>query len=245
MTHDTTPHTTDAFEELYQGETALGGFVLDTVPWDVGEPQPAVVALESTGLIAGDVLDAGCGPGDNALYLAARGHRVTGCDSAPSAVRRGREAAHRRDLAVEFTVADATRLDGWLPHRFDTVLDSALFHCLPPHRREAYAAALHRVCRAGARLHLLCVSEHAPAGIPVPYRITRDDIHGAFGGWWDIRDARPDTFTTAFTRADLRRVLERQSHALVEVPGIAYDGDGRALLPIWRVEAERLPGPRP
>lgn len=245
MTPDAASDTTDAFEELYQGQAALGGFLLDTAPWDIGGPQPAVVALDAAGLVSGDVLDAGCGPGDNALYLAARGHRVTGFDSAPSAVGRGREAARRRALEVEFAVADATRLDGWPTHRFDTVLDSALFHCLPPHRREDYAAALHRVCRPGARLHLLCVSELAPPDIPVPYRITRDEIRRAFSGQWDIREVRPDSFTTAFTHADLRRVLERQGRATVETPAIAYDGDGRVLLPIWRVRAERLPRPRP
>ena len=83
MTHDA---VTDGFEELYRGETTLGGFLLDTVPWDIGEPQPAVVALEEGRLVVDDVLDVGCGPGDNALYLAERGHRVTACDAAPSAV---------------------------------------------------------------------------------------------------------------------------------------------------------------
>jgi hypothetical protein len=42
-------------------------------PWDVGEPQPAVVRVASEGGFAGAVLDAGCGTGDNALLVASLG----------------------------------------------------------------------------------------------------------------------------------------------------------------------------
>jgi SAM-dependent methyltransferase len=240
MTHDA---VTDGFEELYRGETTLGGFLLDTVPWDIGEPQPAVVALEEGRLVVDDVLDVGCGPGDNALYLAERGHRVTACDAAPSAVGRARDKARLLGLDVEFAVADATRLDGWAPHRFRTVLDSALFHCLPQRQHEQYAATLHRVCQAGARLHLLCVSDRVPAGIPVPSPVARDDIDRALGAWWHIRDVQPDTFTTEFTRQGLQHLLERQGRSRADLRSLTLDGEGRVLLPTWRVEAERLPGP--
>jgi hypothetical protein len=39
-------------------------------PWDIGQPQPAVVRLASEGGFAGAVLDAGCGTGENALHIA-------------------------------------------------------------------------------------------------------------------------------------------------------------------------------
>src|SRR6266508_528471 len=39
-------------------------------PWDVGQPQPAIVRLASEGGFAGAVLDAGCGTGENALHVA-------------------------------------------------------------------------------------------------------------------------------------------------------------------------------
>ena len=47
-------------------------------PWDIGRPQPEVVSLAEAGLITGSVLDIGCGTGENALYLAGRGHAVFG-----------------------------------------------------------------------------------------------------------------------------------------------------------------------
>ena len=39
-------------------------------PWDIGRAQPAIVRLAEEGLFAGDVIDVGCGTGENALYLA-------------------------------------------------------------------------------------------------------------------------------------------------------------------------------
>ena len=37
--------------------------------WDIGTPQPAIVALADAGLIRSPVLDVGCGTGENALLL--------------------------------------------------------------------------------------------------------------------------------------------------------------------------------
>ena len=40
-------------------------------PWDIGAAQPELVRLAAEGAIVGDVVDLGCGTGDNALHLAA------------------------------------------------------------------------------------------------------------------------------------------------------------------------------
>jgi hypothetical protein len=36
-------------------------------PWDIGQPQPAIVRVASEGGFAGAVLDAGCGTGENGV----------------------------------------------------------------------------------------------------------------------------------------------------------------------------------
>ena len=51
-------------------------------PWDIGQPQPAVVRLASAGGFTGAVLDAGCGTGENALHVASLGWPVLGVDVA-------------------------------------------------------------------------------------------------------------------------------------------------------------------
>jgi predicted RNA methylase len=39
-------------------------------PWDIGAPQPEIVRLGEEGRIVGQVLDVGCGTGENALHVA-------------------------------------------------------------------------------------------------------------------------------------------------------------------------------
>jgi hypothetical protein len=42
-------------------------------PWDIAQPQPAIVRLAAESGFAGAVLDAGCGTGENALHVASLG----------------------------------------------------------------------------------------------------------------------------------------------------------------------------
>ena len=58
----------------------------EPAPWDIGQPQSAVVRLASQGGFAGAVLDAGCGTGENALHLAAVGLLFLGVDVAETAL---------------------------------------------------------------------------------------------------------------------------------------------------------------
>jgi hypothetical protein len=68
---------------------------------------------------------------------------------------------------VNFEVADATELTG-LGRLFDTVVDSALYHCLDSDERHAYAAALHRVTTPRARWFIYCFSEDNVNGVTAP-----------------------------------------------------------------------------
>src|SRR5207247_2472059 len=75
-----------------------------TPPWDIGAPQPAFVALAEGGAIRGAVLDAGCGPGANALLCAARGPEGGGPRRVTEAEIRAAFSAERgfriRDIAA-------------------------------------------------------------------------------------------------------------------------------------------------
>jgi SAM-dependent methyltransferase len=156
------------FDKLYRGEPTFEGAAPPTgIPWDVHQAQPRLMELEALGGFSGEVLDIGCGLGDNAISLASRGHSVTGLDGSPAAIEEARRRAAAAGVTVNFDVADATALSGY-EGRFDTVVDSALYHCLDDEGQQAYIAALYRVTRPGARLHLSCFSDSNVNGVIAP-----------------------------------------------------------------------------
>lgn len=80
-----------------------------------------LVAAEVAALAPGRALDLACGEGRNAVWLAERGWRVTGIDFSVVALEKARGLADRRDVAVDWLVADV--LDHELDARaFDLVL---------------------------------------------------------------------------------------------------------------------------
>ena len=77
-----------------------------------------------------DVLDAGCGEGKNALFLAARGGFVRACDVSEFAIANARELATTRAVeGVRFEVKDVRELQ-LQANRFDVVIAYGLLHCL-------------------------------------------------------------------------------------------------------------------
>jgi len=167
---------------------------LGVPPWDIGRPQGEVIRLEQEGAITGSVLDCGCGTGENALYLATRGHEVWGIDAAPRAIRKAKKKAKERGANAAFLTLDAFKL-ATLERTFDTLIDCGLFHVFSDADRERYVAALSTVTRAGTTLFLLCFSNLQPGNYG-PRRITMEEIRHAFREAWRVSDIRPATFDT-------------------------------------------------
>ncbi|MFD5798213.1 class I SAM-dependent methyltransferase [Streptomyces diastatochromogenes] len=194
---------THVFDAVYRGESPFG----KRPPWDIGAPQPAFVALEEAGLISGAVLDAGCGTGEDVLHLASKGYEVTGLDLSSEAVSLARHKAEERGLDATFAVADALELVGY-DGRFDTVIDCGLAHTFDADRLRSYAAALHRVCRPGALVHVLEVSdvgaakmqarlaeviEGIPASEPPGPKRSADDLRRGFADGWTVESVADAT----------------------------------------------------
>jgi SAM-dependent methyltransferase len=166
-----------------------------TPPWDIGRPQPAVVRLEAAREFAGDVLDAGCGTGENAYFLAEKGHPTWGVDLSATAIdlARGKVAAHSGP--VRFRVGSALALSRE-PDRFDSILDCGLFHTFSDDERARYVAELRAVLRARGRYFVLCFSEREPADWGGPRRVRAEELERAFADGWRKRWIRPERFET-------------------------------------------------
>jgi len=164
-------------------------------PWDIGEPQPAVVRVAAGGGFSGAVLDAGCGTGENALHIAAAGLPVLGVDVAETALAAARRKAGERGIAAEFAYADALHLDA-LGRRFGSVLDCGLFHTFGAAERARYLAALAAVTEPGGVLHLLCFSDRAAE--PGPHPVSERELRAAFGpgSGWSVSSLTEDRIRT-------------------------------------------------
>jgi SAM-dependent methyltransferase len=175
------------FESAYTGQA----------PWDIGRPQQAF--LDVADRIIGSVLDAGCGTGDNALFFASRGHKVTGIDFLEEPITRARRKATERGLSATFLVMDALALKD-LPEVFDSVIDSGLFHVFSDEDRQRYVGGLATALKPGGRLFLLGFSDEEP-GTQGPRRVSKKELHDAFAEGWSIESVEPSRFEV---RPDLK-----------------------------------------
>ena len=104
--------------------------------WDAAIAQQAAaldaIIRQHVGPPPRSILDVSCGIGTQALGLAALGHAITASDLSPAAVERARLEAARRNLTIDFTVADMRRCAEVHGSGFDVVLsaDNSIPHLL-------------------------------------------------------------------------------------------------------------------
>jgi cyclopropane fatty-acyl-phospholipid synthase-like methyltransferase len=175
------------FESAYAGKA----------PWDIGKPQKPFTDVADQ--IAGSILDSGCGTGENALFFANRGCKVTGIDFLKWPIYNAKRKAAERGLTATFLVMDALTLQE-LPEVFDAVIDSGLFHVFNDQDRRLYVEGLASVLKPGGRLFLLCFSDDEP-GTQGPRRVSQKEIHEAFGNGWKVESIEPSRFEV---RTDLK-----------------------------------------
>jgi SAM-dependent methyltransferase len=172
-----------------------------------GRPNPQLVA-QAAELTPGEALDAGCGEGADAIWLADRGWKVTGADVSTVALERA--AAHAADRGAEIAGRISWRQADLLtwgpdPDRYDLV--SAQFMHLPTELFDAMFARLAAGVRPGGTL--LVVGHHP------------DDLHINVG-----RTGPANAFPVA---ADLAAALDPARWEVILAapvgrPGTSLDG---------------------
>jgi trans-aconitate methyltransferase len=152
-------------------------------------PSPQLVA-EVADLAAGTALDAGCGRGADALWLAARGWRVTAVDVSPTAVREASAAAAAS--RISWVVADLTTWEP--PERYELVVSQYVHPAMP------FGEFVGRLARAVAPGGTLLVvghdhgDEHSAANAPAEASIGAGLVTGALSaGLWTVDVAEPRT----------------------------------------------------
>jgi len=216
------------WDSVYKQE---GGFE-GPPPWNIGEPQPELAALIRGGKITGDVLDAGCGHAELSLALAATGTTVVGIDLSPTAIAAAAESARERGLDnATYVAADITSFTGY-DDRFDTIIDSTLFHSLPVERRDAYLQSIHRAAAPGAKLFVLVFAKGAfPPDVDTkPNEVTEDELREAVSKYFVIDDIQPAKIHA--------RKLEFSDLPQVEIP-FDLDEKGRVKMPAFLLSAHK------
>ena len=170
-----------------------------------GDPNRWLVA-EAAGLAPGRALDAGCGEGADALWLAERGWRVTGTDVSGVALERARAAAERAGAADRITFGPGDLRTDIPPAGAYDLVSAQYLHLPSAVRRPAYAALAAAVAPGGT---LLLVGHH-PRDLdgPMPRPQDRDlfadeeELTAALDGQnretgWDVVavEARPHPAT--------------------------------------------------
>jgi len=204
-------------QEHRQKTSETGG----RTPWDIGDnrPQPAVVRAYEEGKILGNVLDAGCGVGENCIFLANKYgiQSVTGFDLSEDAIEIARKTVENIDkeqvdqspfwtapsfLAASCTdVADRHReklVSGILKNEslllFDVVIDSGLLHCLSTQDAKEYVNQISKLLQPKTgRFYIGCFSTANPDPWDNPRRISEEYLRNELFSdetKWDVVSCR-------------------------------------------------------
>jgi cyclopropane fatty-acyl-phospholipid synthase-like methyltransferase len=168
-------------------------------PWDINRPQSSFIKLSKEYSDFGNILDVGCGTGENSLFFAKLGYSVTGIDSSPKAIELANQKIEKNGLKLKFQVYNVLDLAN-LNWKFDTIIDSGLFHIFSDLDRKIYVENLYQVLKTGGRLFILCFSDRETPGFG-PRRISKEEIKTSFENGWDIESIEETKFETNFSNS--------------------------------------------
>lgn len=138
------------------------------------------------------VLELGCGPGRNAIFMAKQGCQVEAVDIAENAIEWAKERAQEEKVEISFDCSSVFDYP-YEEHAYDFVYDSGLFHHLAPHRRLTYIDMIKRALKKEGYFGIACFN---PKGAP-----TTSD--------WEVYEGRSLKGGIGYSEERFREIFER------------------------------------
>ena len=170
------------FEAIYAD--ALAGGETARIPWEEGQPCPALVAwlnaiAPSLVRCGARVAVVGCGLGHDAREVMRRGYEVTAFDCSGSAVEWARRLDPENELC--YLQADLFSPPPRWTHRFDLVVEVKTLQSLPPDQRVEALKQLHQLMSPHGHLLIIARAAEQPAAVDdgPPWPMTLDELREA------------------------------------------------------------------
>ncbi|MFS0673445.1 class I SAM-dependent methyltransferase [Ornithinibacillus sp. 179-J 7C1 HS] len=188
------------------------------IPFFVNSPDENLVSYFDKEMISpGKVLELGCGPGRNAIYLAQRGCKVDAIDLSEESIKWARERAAEKQVEVNFINEDIFGFN-LEEGSYDIVYDSGCFHHITPHRRMSYIDLVRKALKPNGYFAITCFLQGGQLG-------------GAEISDWEVYRLRSLQGGLGYTEEKLREIFKEfkeleirkmmvfeQPHALFGVP---------------------------
>ncbi|MGN7400028.1 class I SAM-dependent methyltransferase [Cytobacillus praedii] len=135
-----------------------------SVPFFVHSPDENLVSyFDKKYFEKGKVLELGCGPGRNAIYLANKGCSVDAVDLSIESIKWAKERALESKVKVNFIHSNIFELD-IKEGAYDLVYDSGCFHHIAPHRRMSYINLVKKALKPNGFFAMTCFVQGGELG---------------------------------------------------------------------------------
>lgn len=160
-------------------------------------PDENLVEYFAAGLSPNRVLEIGCGPGRNAIYMAEKGCKVDAIDLSENAIKWAMERAKEKKVDIDFKCVSLFDFE-FEPNSYDFIYDCGLLHHLPPHRRLTYLEIIKKALKKDGFFGLVCFNTDGSLN-------TSD---------WDVYKERSMNGGIGYTEKRLKEVFTIDFHIL-------------------------------
>ncbi|MHC4160261.1 MAG: class I SAM-dependent methyltransferase [Planctomycetota bacterium] len=186
------------FDDIYKDMS------LDEIPWNLETSPELLAELVDTGKVRPcKAIDLGCGAGNYAVYLAARGFDVTGVDFSPTAIKIAKENAKTKGVKCDFLAADVLDQLGDIDQTWDFAYGWGLLHHIFPDQRQKYVENVYRILNPKGKYLSLCFSQK-DTGFEGSGKYRKTDIGSVI--YFSSEDELRKLFKPYFQIIDLRTV---------------------------------------